>query len=216
MQLACSGIVVCMDLNVDDMPVDNELKELFSTDQHEACKERCKILLSKDPLNMQALLYMAYITVDHGEPAESVRYCDTIILGVEDRLFFIWNVRGRALALVGRYDEAKKSFMKSLSLRPTHQETYLFLAFVHYLTGNKEHAFAILDLVEIELQRSELVAYVRGLIEKYDGNTTEALVHFVFGEVNLDPASPDYERTRELFAREVGKISGAGTAGRDL
>ncbi len=204
-----------MDLNVDDMPVDDDLKELFSANQPEACKERCKIILANDPLNMQALLYMAYITVDHGEPEEAVRYCDTIIHGIEDRIFFVWNVRGRALALVGRYEEAKKSFMKSLSLRPTHEETYLFLALLHYLTGNKELAFGILDLVEIELQGSELVAYVRGLIEKYDGNTTEALVHFVFGEANLDPTSPDYEHTRELFAREVGKIAGAGTAGHD-
>jgi len=72
-----------MSIDPKDFKFDKSLVKLFSSKRYDECFEGCKKKLIKDPLDLQALLYMANISLDRRELDDCIHYCDTIIQGVE-------------------------------------------------------------------------------------------------------------------------------------
>jgi tetratricopeptide (TPR) repeat protein len=198
-----------MNVNEKDEPI-SELKELYTAKKYEECMKMCKEVLAKNQLNLQALLYMADINLELRNPEEVLHYCDTIIRAMENKMYYVWQMRGQALCLLKRYDEARKSFGEALGLiakDDVNEGVFLWslYAFASFISGEKERAFNLLDALEEELGWQGKFALIRGFMERVDGNTTEALTQFIEGSMAVEPTSKDYEESKEVFAREVFK-----------
>lgn len=210
-RFACPRYNELMGLNIDEKDnVNQELLALYSAKKYDECMAMCKDVLAKNPVNLQALLYMADINLELRNLEESLHYCDTIIRAKEDKIFFVWRMRGQALCLLKRYDEARKSFGEALGLigkDDVKEGVYLWslYALTSFVNGEKERAINLLDALEEELDWHGKFALIRGFIERADGNTDEALVHFIQGGMAVDPTSKDYEESKEVFATEVRK-----------
>lgn len=196
-------------INEDD-DVNKDLLALYSAKKYNECIKMCKEVLAENPLNLQALLYMADIHLEHRNLEESLHYCDTIIRAKEDKIFFVWRMRGQALCLLKRYDEARKSFSEALGLigkDDVREGVYLWslYALTSFMNGEKERAISLLDALEEKLDWHGKFALIRGYIERADGNTDEALIQFIQGSMAVDPTSKDYEESKEVFATEVRK-----------
>jgi len=200
-----------MELNTDESDnVNQKLLALYSAKKYDECMEMCKEVLAKNPLNLQALLYMADINLELRNPEEVLHYCDTIIRAKEDKIYFVWRMRGQALCLLKQYNEARTSFSEALGLiSKDNVKEGVFLwslyALTSFVNGEKERAINLLDALEEKLDWHGKFALIRGYIERADGNTTEALAHFIQGGMAVDPTSKDYEESKELYATEVRK-----------
>lgn len=200
-----------MELNIDkNDDVNKDLLALYSAKKYDECMEMCKEVLANNPLNLQALLYMADINLELRNPEEVLHYCDTIIRAKEDKIYFVWRMRGQALCLLKQYDEARKSFSEALGLiskDDVKEGVFLWslYALTSFVNGEKERAINLLDALEEKLDWHGKFALIRGYIERADGNTTEALTQFIAGSMSIDPTSKDYEESKELYATEVRK-----------
>lgn len=200
-----------MTLNINDKEgVNKKLLALYSAKKYDECMEMCKDVLVKNPLNLQALLYMTDINLELGNAEEALHYSDIIIREKEDKIFFVWRMRGQALSLLKQYDDARKSFGEALALVGKHDEkegVYLWslYALTSFQNGEKERAIGLLDALEEKLNWHGKFALVRGYIERADGNIDEALMHFIQGGMAVDPTAKDYKETKEVFATEVRK-----------
>ncbi len=200
-----------MDLNINESDIANEnLTGLYSSKQFDACMEECKKILVKNPTNLQALLYMADINLELRRGEETLHYCDTIIRAKEDRIYFVWQMRGQALCILKQYDEARTSFGEALGLigkNALKEGVFLWslYALSSFMNGEKERAMNLLDALEEELNWHGKFALIRGYIERADGNIDEALFQFIQGGMAADPTSKDYEESKEFYATEVRK-----------
>ncbi len=197
-------------LNVSDSDFNQTLTDLYVAKNYEACMEMSKEILCSDPTNLQALLYMANISLEYKDLEDAIHYCDTIIHAKEDKIYFVWQVRGQALCLLKRYEEARESFGAALGLMsPESKREGIYLWSIYALTifmdGDKERAFNLLDALEEKLDWHGKFSLIRGFIERADGNTTEALTQFIAGGMNIDPTSKDYEESKKVFATEIYK-----------
>lgn len=197
-------------LNVSDSDFNQALTDLYVAKNYEACMEMSKEILCADPTNLQALIYMANISLEYKDLEDAIHYCDTIINAKEDKIYFVWQVRGQALCLLKRYEEARESFGTALGLMsPESKQEGIYLWSIYALTifmdGDKERAFNLLDALEEKLDWHGKFSLIRGFIERADGNTDEALFQFIQGSMAIDPTSKDYKESREVFAHEVHK-----------
>lgn len=195
-----------MSLNPEDHEFDQVLTDLYTAKQYTECVVACKEKLKEKPLNLQALLYMADISLEKHELDDCIHYCDTIIRGVDERIFYVWCWRGQALCLQTKYDEAVDSFEQSLKYNPAHSDTWSFLALTLFVQDKKAVAIQMLDMVEEKIAELKgCFTIARGYIERADGNRDEALMQFIQGSMTMDPTSKDYEENKEVFATEVRK-----------
>lgn len=194
-----------MSLNPDDHEFDAELTALYSAKEYDTCLAESQKKLSENPLNLQALLYIADISLRNRELNDCIHYCDTIIQAIEDRIFYVWSWRAQALCLQKKYKEAEDSFEQAIKYDPKNTETWSHLALTLFMQGKKDVAMELLRRVEEKLECPSKFAMVRGFIERADGNTDEALVHFLEGGMAVDPTSPDYDESKEVYAREARK-----------
>lgn len=200
-----------MALNVNENDdVNKDLLALYSAKKYDECMEMCKEVLADNPLNLQALLYMADINLELRHLEETLHYCDTIIRAKEDKIFFVWRVRGQALCLLKQYDEARKSFSEALTLiskDDVKEGVFLWslYALTSFMNGEKERAINLLDALEEKLNWHGKFSLIRGYIERADGNTDEALFQFIQGSMAIDPTSKDYDERTKLYANEIGR-----------
>jgi len=184
---------------------DKSLVKLFSSEKYDECFEGCKKKLIKDPLDLQALLYMANISLDRRKLDDCIHYCDTIIQGVDERIYYVWSCRGQALCLQKKYKESEESYMQAIQYNRTSTEIWSYMALTIFMQDRKDSAMSLLDIVEEKLECHNKFTMVRGFIERADGNIDDALIHFIEGGMAVDPTADDYNESKEVYAREVRK-----------
>lgn len=193
-----------MSLNPDDHEFDQELTNLYTAKKYDECLEVSKEKLKSNPLNLQALLYMATISLENRELDDCIHYCDTIIRGVDERFYLAWTWRGQAQCLQKKYKEAEDSFEQAIKYNPSHKDTWSYLALTLFMEGKKDVAITLLDKVEEKIDELQgRFTLVRGYIERADGNTDEALMQFLQGGMSVDSTAEDADESKEVFAREV-------------
>lgn len=195
-----------MSIKYDDHAVDEHLLELHQKKDYKGCIEASRVLLQKNPLHLQALMYIAELNLDHREDLdECIRCCDTILQGISDVLYVVWNWKGLALALQGNHKEAEGCFLEALKYTPHDAALWSYFALMKYMQHGKDTALYVLDTAETEFSLEGKFTLARGYIERTDGNTDEALMQFLQGGMSVDPGSESYEEDRGLYAREVRK-----------
>lgn len=193
-----------MSLNPDDHEFDKGLTELYSAKKYDECLEACKVKLDENPLNLQALLYMADINLRNRELEDCIHYCDTINRAVDERIFYVWNWRGQALCLQKKYNESQDSFEQAIKYNPADRDSWSYLALTFFMQGKTDVSLTLLDKVEEKVEELKgQFTMVRGFIERADGNTNEALMQFIQGGMAVDPTSKDYEESKEVYAQQV-------------
>ena len=192
-----------MSINLDDHKFDNKLVKLYTAKHYDECIKDCKETLSDNPLHLQALLYMASISLEKDDLEDCVHYCDTIIQGIGDQFFYVWSWRGQALCTLKRYKESEDGFEQAIMYDPENTETWSHLAMTFYIQGKKDIAMVLLEKVEEKLECYGKFAMVKGFIERHDGNTDEALMHFLQGGMSADPTAKDYDENKKAFAKQV-------------
>lgn len=190
-------------LNINDDDFDEALLKLWTDKDYDACAAHATEVLQTNPLHFQALIYLAKIEYERDNFEQSLHYCDTIIQGKEDKIFLVWEVRARSLTRLKRYKEATESFKTALQFDPSNAPLWCELCITLFVDGRKELAMNLLDHVEEKLGHKSCFSLARGYIERADGNTTDAFLHFKAAESTLDPKSPDYEENRELYDKEA-------------
>ncbi len=196
-----------MSINCDDHEVDERLLELHKNKKdYKHCIEASREFLKKNPLHLQALMYIAELSLDNRDDLdECVRCCDTILQGVSDEIYLAWMWKGLALALQTKHKEAEGCFLEALKYTPHDPTLWSYFALMKYMQHGKDTALYVLDTAEKEFSLEGKFALVRGYIERTDGNTDEALIQFLQGGMSVDPNSERYEADKGLYASEVRK-----------
>lgn len=103
------------------------------------------------------LITKAKILINDGKANEALYYLQIAAKNNPDYAD-IHNYTGAALSLLGRYDEAVKSFIKSIELNPKYIEAHVNLGLTYSLMGKIEEAnkeFAIVEELEISKSKTE-------------------------------------------------------------
>lgn len=103
------------------------------------------------------LIAKAKILINDGKANEALYYLQ--VAGKNNPEYAdIHNYMGAALSLLGRYEEAIKSFLKSIELNPKYIEAHVNLGLTYSLIGKIEEAnkeFAIVEELEISKSKTD-------------------------------------------------------------
>ena len=192
-----------MSIDLNDHPIDEKLLKLFSAEEYDLCINRCRLILTEDRLHLQALLYMAQISLEKRDYNDCLQYCDTVLQEVEEHLVYVWYWRGQALCLLRKYDDGIDSFKRALWYNPENIHAWSQIAVTLFQQGKKDFAMLFLDTVEEKHNLIGKFSMARGFIERAGGNTDEAFIHFLQGGMAVDLNSKDYEENRDAYFKEI-------------
>jgi len=111
--------------------------------EHEAALPLLQRAVARDPLDHAAIAQIGILLVDLDRPEEALRYFDE-----STRIFEhprVINHHGKALARLGRLDEAIRLHRRALSLAPGDGFVHVALGFALASTGRRSEARALLE-----------------------------------------------------------------------
>ena len=180
----------------------DDIIENFKNKEYNICKEKCAGILSTNPDNGFAFIYL-------GKIAESEKDFETAIAHyrrvteIEPRFPFIWSYIGESYTELEKYKEAYEAFTEEIALMPYKAAPWCMASLSAQKMGDHELAVGILKMAQgkVEKEGQSIVAYALGTLEEIVGNNDEALVNYVQGQMTaLD------EENKLMSAKRIYKM----------
>jgi len=186
---------------------------LSDQQKHNECLELCDKEIAIDDKNANALLHKSACLIHLKKPEDAIACCDKILNGdanfisdVELSTAFTLNNKGRALSMLGKFEDALEYHEKALAIDDNNEKIFVNKALALGGLGKYEDALKNSEHA-ISINQNFAMAWNNAAYALHKLGKSEVALEYVEKALELEPADTDALDSKREILTSLGRIN---------
>ena len=191
----------------------HEATMLSDQQKNKECLDLCNKELGLDDKNANALLHKSACLINLKKPEDAISCCDKILNGsaffisdIELSTAFTLNNKGRALSMLGKFEDALVYHEKALALDVNNEKIFVNKAFALGGLGKYEESLKNSEQA-ISINQNYAMAWNNAGYALHKLGKSDDALEYVEKALELDPTNSDTLNSKREILESLGRAS---------